>query len=66
MHKILREISLASGIGLLVLLIFESLWKGSVLAYINLNYWLIFWLISVIILLFTSNTSTIYHERRDY
>jgi|GEM_PF-1439111 len=52
---IVREISLALGLGLLALLILESLWKGSVLAYINLNYWLILWLISVTILLFINN-----------
>lgn len=46
---ILKEINRALGIGLLVLLILESLWPGLVLSYLNLNYWLIIWLISAIL-----------------
>mgnify|MGYP000994491438 CR=1 FL=1 len=46
---ILKEINLALGSALLVLLVLESIWPGSVLAYLNLNYWLIIWLISAIL-----------------
>ncbi len=50
---IIKEINLALSVSLVSLLVLETAWPGSVLAYINLNYWLIVWLVSVIILLFS-------------
>jgi hypothetical protein len=60
---IIKEIHLALSVSLLSLLILESLWPGLVLAYINLNYWLILWLLSVILLLFSSNSFANLHDR---
>lgn len=51
---ILKELNLALTIGLVSLLLLETLWPGAVLAYINLNFWLILWLVSVIMLLLRS------------
>jgi hypothetical protein len=48
---ILKEINLALTVGLVCLLILETLWPGAVLAYLNLNFWLILWFISASIVL---------------
>lgn len=53
---IIKEINLALSVSLCILLIMETLWTGLVLAYINLNYWLILWVLSVIMLLFQPNS----------
>jgi len=55
-YETIREVNLALSVSLASLLILETLWTGSVLAYINLNYWLILWFLSVILLLFSSKT----------
>ena len=65
-HEIIKEINLALSISLVCLLILESLWSGLVLAYINLNYWLILWLLSVILLLFSSNSKDNLHDRSNH
>ena len=51
-QALIKEINLALSVSFACLLTLETLWPGSVLAYINLNYWLILWLLSVILLLF--------------
>ena len=53
--SLIKEINLALSVFLICFLVLESFWPGSVLAYFNLNYWLIIWFLSVIILLFNSN-----------
>ncbi|MCX6792599.1 MAG: hypothetical protein NTY12_01100 [Candidatus Falkowbacteria bacterium] len=62
-NEILKEINLALSVSLGCLLVLETLWPGSVLAYINLNYWLISWVLSVILLLFSSNSKDNLHDR---
>lgn len=52
-YKIFKEINLALSAALVCLLGLETLWPGSVLAYINLNYGLILWVLSVILVLFS-------------
>ncbi len=51
-YKIIKEIYLAISITLLVLIGLEVLQTGMVRAYINLSYFLIFWLIIAIILVY--------------
>ena len=55
-HEIIAEVNLALSVSVVSLLILETLWTGSVLAYINLNYGLILWVLSVILLLFSPKT----------
>jgi len=50
--KYLKEIHLALSVGLVSLLILESLWPGVVASRLNLNYCLIFWLFTAILRLF--------------
>lgn len=56
-QEIVKEINLALSVALACLLALEILWSGSVLAYFNLNYWLIAWVLSAILLLFNPNKS---------
>ena len=51
-YKIIKEIYLAVSTILIILLGLEILKSGMVRAYINLSYFLIFWLIIAIILLY--------------
>ena len=49
--QILEEIFYVLTGALVIFVIMEIVWSGIVLAYININWVLIFWLISVILLL---------------
>lgn len=65
-QEIKQEINLALSVSLACLLVLETLWPGSVLAYINLNYWLILWLLSVILLLFKSREKDNLYDRNHH
>ena len=61
----IEEINRALSVGLLCLIILEIIWPGVVISVFNLNYWLIFWLGSVILLLFLQSENS-KNERRNY
>lgn len=47
-----QEIFYSAGAGILIFSALEALWPGAVLAYFNLNYLLLFWLLIGIIILY--------------
>ncbi len=54
-HRLILEIFYALSVALVTLVILETLKTGVVSAYINLNYFLIFWLISAILTLYSND-----------
>lgn len=52
-HLFLKEIYYAITVSLIVFVVFELLRPGIVISYINLNYWLIGWFISGILIVYS-------------
>ena len=50
---IIEELFYASTTALAILVLLESMWRGIVVSYVNLNYLLLLWLVNGIILLYT-------------
>ncbi len=53
--KVIEEILRVLTCAIVIFILMEIVWPGIVLAYININWVLIFWLLNVILLLFIKN-----------
>lgn len=53
--KVIEEILRVLTGAIVIFILMEIVWPGIVLAYININWVLIFWLLNVILLLFIKN-----------